>query len=235
MEDFTLKPVGGTGVLACFGSEVSEETNARVMALAAALAAQPPAGMVETVPSFASLLVRYDPLLTGYGAMCDAVRAAAGRCTQSEARSGRLVEVPVCYGGEYGPDLPFIAQHAGLTEKEVIALHSGRDYRIYMLGFLPGFPYLGGLDERLHTPRLQNPRTKIPAGSVGIGGKQTGIYPLASPGGWQLLGRTPLRLFNPEAGGALPYQAGDSIRFVPITEAEYESIARTQGAGGESA
>lgn len=235
MKDFTLKPAGGSAALACFGTQISEETNACVMALAAALAEHSPEGMVETVPSFAALLVRYDPLRTDFAAISAAIRAAAQGATQGAARTGRLVEVPVCYGGKYGEDLPFIAQHAGLSEQEVIALHSGRDYRIYMLGFLPGFPYLGGMDERLFTPRLQNPRTKIPAGSVGIGGKQTGIYPLASPGGWQLLGRTPLRLFAPERGGELPYQAGDLIRFVPISEAEYLRIAREQGTGGDGA
>ena len=133
------------------------------------------------------------------------------------------------YGGEFGPDLPFVARHAGLTEQEVIALHTGRDYRIYMLGFLPGFPYLGGLDERLFTPRLGTPRTAIPAGSVGIGGEQTGIYPIASPGGWQLIGRTPLKLFDP-AAGTLPYAAGDRIRFTPITKAEFNALAQKEGA-----
>ena len=123
----------------------------------------------------------------------------------------------------------FVARHAGLTEQEVIALHTGRDYRIYMLGFLPGFPYLGGLDERLFTPRLGTPRTAIPAGSVGIGGEQTGIYPIASPGGWQLIGRTPLKLFDP-AAGTLPYAAGDRIRFTPITKAEFNALAQKEGA-----
>ena len=231
----TIKPVGGCGVLACFGTVISEDVNAAVMALDAALAAAPPAGFVEAVPAFASLLVRYDPLAADYDTVADAVRRALDACDTAAAASatGRRVEIPVCYGGKYGEDLPFIASHAHLTEREVINLHAGRDYRIYMLGFLPGFPYLGGLDERLFTPRLQNPRTKIPAGSVGIGGKQTGIYPLASPGGWQLLGRTPLRLFSPEAGGKLPYAAGDTIHFVPISEDDYARIAREQG--GEEA
>lgn len=229
MSDFTLKPVGGSAVLACFGTEISDDINARVMALAAALAQAEPEGIIETVPSFAALLVRFDPLRTGHAAVEAAVRSAAAGCASAAARTGRLVEIPVCYGGKYGADLPFIASHAGLSEAQVVALHSGRDYRIYMLGFLPGFPYLGGLDERIYTPRLPNPRTKIPAGSVGIGGKQTGIYPIASPGGWQLLGRTPLRLFSPENGGALPYEAGDTIRFVPVSEAEYARIAREQG------
>ncbi|MFI3168334.1 MAG: 5-oxoprolinase subunit PxpB [Faecalibacterium sp.] len=216
MQSVSIKAVGASGLLVCFGAAVEESINAKVMALAATLAARPILGMGETVPSFASLLVYYNPLLTDYPTMKAAVEHAIAAMGEVAAATGKTVEIPVCYGGKYGEDLAFIAQHAGLSEAEVIALHSAQPYRIYMLGFLPGFPYLGGLDERLHTPRLANPRTKIPAGSVGIGGQQTGIYPMASPGGWQLLGRTPLRLFAPEKGGKLPYLAGDSIRFVPI-------------------
>ena len=134
-----------------------------------------------------------------------------------------VVEIPVCYGGSYGEDLKDVAAHAGLTEEEVIKLHSSVDYNIYMLGFLPGFPYLGGLDPKLFTPRLDNPRTKIPEGSVGIGGEQTGIYPLESPGGWRLIGRTPLKLYDPDREQPFLYQAGDYIRFVPITAEEYEA------------
>ena len=134
-----------------------------------------------------------------------------------------VVEIPVFYGGSYGEDLKDVAAHAGLTEEEVIKLHSSVDYNIYMLGFLPGFPYLGGLDPKLFTPRLDNPRTKIPEGSVGIGGEQTGIYPLESPGGWRLIGRTPLKLYDPDREQPFLYQAGDYIRFVPITAEEYEA------------
>ena len=171
----------------------------------------------------------YDPLVTEYDAVAAAVQnLAQAPDSDTAAGEGRLVEIPVCYGGTFGPDLPFVAEHAGLTEKEVIELHAGREYRIYMLGFLPGFPYLGGLDERLFTPRLAAPRTAIPAGSVGIGGEQTGVYPIASPGGWQLIGRTPLKLFDPSAG-RLPYAAGDRIRFCPITQDEFDAIARKEG------
>lgn len=144
---------------------------------------------------------------------------------------GKIVEIPVCYGGTYGEDLAFVAEHGGLTEREAISLHCRRDYRIYMLGFLPGFPYLGGLDERLCTPRLDSPRIRIPAGSVGIGGSQTGIYPIQSPGGWRLIGRTPLTLFCSSGDFSLPYRAGDFIRFVPIDETEYERIRQEQKAG----
>lgn len=183
----------------------------------------------ETVPAYASLLVYYDPLRTDF----DGVRRLLERLLSDETGraggQGRLIEIPVCYGGIYGEDLPFVAEHAGLTEEEVIRIHSGCEYRIYMLGFLPGFPYLGGLDERLATPRLARPRTEIPVGSVGIGGAQTGIYPIASPGGWRLIGRTPLRLFRPEENGHLPYEAGDRIRFVPIGAEEYERLREREG------
>lgn len=145
------------------------------------------------------------------------------------ARSGvgrgeESFNIPVCYGGEFGEDIAFVASHAGLTEQEVIDIHTGRDYLIFMLGFLPGFAYLGDMDKRLHTPRLSNPRTSIPAGSVGIGGEQTGIYPLASPGGWQLIGRTPVKPYDPTRADPILYRAGDYIRFFAVDEQEYRRI-----------
>lgn len=206
---------GITGLLCEFESQVSEETNAKVAALCQAVRDANVKGITELVPAYCSLLVQYDPLQTSFEALEALLKGAAVDAEKAgEARQSRIVEIPVHYGGEYGPDLSFVAQHAGLTEAEVIRLHSSRDYRIYMIGFLPGFPYLGGLDERLYTPRLEVPRTRIPAGSVGIGGQQTGIYPLESPGGWQLIGRTELTLFDP----ARPplYAAGDTIRFIPV-------------------
>jgi KipI family sensor histidine kinase inhibitor len=139
-------------------------------------------------------------------------------------RKKKVYEIPVCYGGAYGPDIETIASHAGLSVEEVIRIHASRDYLIYMLGFLPGFCYLGGLDERIHTPRLSNPRIKISAGSVGIGGSQTGIYPLDSPGGWQLMGMTPVKTYDPSRDTPILVEAGDYIRFVPIDEAEFQRI-----------
>lgn len=227
--DIDIRPVGACGVLAVLGSRISEENGARVAALEQAVRRAHIAGVTETVPAFASLLVRYDPLCADYDGVSAALRTLAGELTAEGAQAGRTVDVPVCYGGTYGEDLPAVARHAGLSEEEVIRLHSGRTYRIYMLGFLPGFPYLGGLDERLFTPRLPSPRTRIPAGSVGIGGEQTGIYPMESPGGWQLIGRTPLCLFAP--GRDLPYAAGDSIRFVPIDAREFERLAAREREG----
>lgn len=229
MLPFTVCPVGDTGLLVSFEQRIAQSVGAAVAALNARVAAAAIPGVVETVPAFATLLIFYDPLVTEYDAVAAAVqKLAQAPGSDTAAEEGRLVEIPVCYGGTFGPDLPFVAEHAGLTEKEVIELHAGREYRIYMLGFLPGFPYLGGLDERLFTPRLASPRTAIPAGSVGIGGEQTGVYPIASPGGWQLIGRTPLKLFDPSVG-RLPYAAGDRIRFCPITQGEFDAIAQKEG------
>ena len=151
--------------------------------------------------------------------------------TESLDTVRRVFEIPVCYGGEYGPDLGIIAKNAGLSEREVIDIHTSCDYLIYMLGFLPGFCYLGGLDERIHTPRLKTPRLKIPAGSVGIGGSQTGIYPMESPGGWNLMGMTPVRTYDPERDVPILVQAGDYIRFVEIDEAEFSRINKAVEAG----
>ena len=227
--EIDIRPAGACGALAVLGDQICETTGARVAALDHAVCRARIAGVTETVPAFASLLVRYDPLRTDFDAVSEALRRLAGNIAAGNTQAGRTVDVPVCYGGAYGEDLPVVARHAGLSEEEVIRLHSGRTYRIYMLGFLPGFPYLGGLDERLFTPRRETPRTRIPAGSVGIGGQQTGIYPMESPGGWQLIGRTPLCLFAP--GRTLPYAAGDSIRFVPIDECEFARIAAQEREG----
>ena len=229
MLPFTMHPVGDSALLAAFTQRIAPEIGAAVAALNARVQAAEIPGVGETVPAFASLMITYDPLVTDYETVAAALQKLAEvPDAGGTAESGKLVTIPVCYGGDFGPDLPCVAKHAGLTEQEVIALHAGRDYRIYMLGFLPGFPYLGGLDERLFTPRLPTPRTAIPAGAVGIGGEQTGIYPIASPGGWQLIGRTPLKLFDP-AAGTLPYAAGDSIRFTPITRAEFDALAQKEG------
>lgn len=223
-----LKPVGDKAVLLEFGDQIDETVNQLVMQAGRRIEAAAIDGVQEMVPAFTSLLVCYDPLVTDNQKLADQIYPLVSGIEAGTAQTGRVVEIPVCYGGIYGEDLAFVAEHAGLSEEEVVKIHSGRDYRIYMLGFLPGFPYLGGMDERIFTPRLSNPRTKIPAGSVGIGGEQTGIYPMESPGGWQLIGRTPLKLFDPEQGGKRLYEAGDTIRFVPISPEEYKKIQEEQ-------
>ena len=157
--------------------------------------------------------------------MKEALSRLEGRLSEECLSEPEVIEIPVYYGGTCGPDLAFVAEHAGVSEEDAIALHSRVEYPIYMIGFAPGFCYLGGLDERLITPRLETPRTMVEAGSVGIANAQTGMYPSASPGGWQLIGRTPLRLFAPEREKPFLYQPGDRIRFVPISEDEYRQIA----------
>ena len=223
-----IRAVGDRAVLAELGDSINESVNRRVMELNKIVRSSEQEGIMETVPAFCSLLVYYDPLVTDFSAVSRFLWNLSVSAPELREQSGALVEIPVCYGGSFGPDLAFVAKHGNLKEEEVIRIHSGRDYRIYMLGFLPGFPYLGGMDERIATPRLNVPRTLIPAGSVGIGGEQTGIYPMDSPGGWQLIGRTPLRLFDPQNGQKRLYEAGDTIRFVPISLREFEKISRTQ-------
>lgn len=222
---------GDSAITVEFGNEISAEINACVHALDKALHKKNILGIVETVPTFRSLLIIYDPCITGGEKLKAKITKLCGDLEASSEGRKRIIEIPVLYGGEYGEDLKDVAEINKLTEDEVVKIHSGTDYLIYMLGFLPGFAYLGGLDPRLHTPRLDSPRTCIPAGSVGIGGAQTGVYPLASPGGWQLLGRTPVSVFDRQRQEPILYRAGDLVHFVPISPAEYEEIARAVAAG----
>lgn len=224
MEPVKILPAGDSALCVEFGNTISEESNGRVMALEAAVQAAKIPGIVETVPTYRSLLVCYDPCAIQYKKLTRLLTRLAHRCGAASATLGRVVEIPVCYGGAYGEDLADVAEHAGLTAEEVVRLHSSRDYRIFMLGFLPGFAYLGGMDKRLATPRLKQPRTRIPAGSVAIGGEQTGIYPMASPGGWRLIGMTPVKAYDPDREEPILYRAGDFIRFVPISEEQYREI-----------
>lgn len=231
MEKTKILTAGDSSLLIEFGKEISPEINARITAVVRMMKAQQIEGMVDMIPSFCALLINYDPRVISYGAIKERIEKLLELDVETEESETRIFEIPVCYGGEYGPDLENIAKLAGLTVQEVIDIHSSRDYLIYMLGFLPGFSYLGGLDERIHTPRLANPRLKIRAGSVGIGGSQTGIYPLDSPGGWQLLGLTPVKTYDPDREVPILFEAGDYIRFVPVTEDEYQEIKAQVDAG----
>ena len=231
MNEIKICTAGDSSLLIEFGQEISPEINAQITALVRMIRAQHIEGVTDMIPAFASLLINYDPRVVSYAGLRARMEKLLKLEIGGEASESRIFEIPVCYGGEYGPDLQNIADHAGLTPEEVIKIHSSEDYLIYMLGFLPGFSYLGGLDERIHTPRLANPRIRIPAGSVGIGGSQTGIYPLDSPGGWQLLGMTPVKTYDPGREVPILFEAGDYIRFVPVTEEEYLEIKKQVDAG----
>ncbi|MGT2667047.1 5-oxoprolinase subunit PxpB [Streptococcus rifensis] len=232
---FTIKTAGDSAVLLTFEQVISPDINHQMKSFLFLLKEQPISGIIDIIPAFASLLISYDPRVITFAKLKNRLLALQDAKVSLANAGKRIFEIPVCYGGDYGPDLSFVAQNAGLTEEDVIAIHSSQDYLIYMLGFLPGFPYLGGLDDRIHTPRLDNPRLAIPAGSVGIGGSQTGIYPLESPGGWQLIGRTPVETYQPNRQVPILFEAGDYIRFKAVSEEEYGNILTAVKAGNYQA
>jgi KipI family sensor histidine kinase inhibitor len=206
------------------GDGISREVNDRVVALGRALAGLP--GLVAVVPTYRSLFVQYDPWEISYESLRTEVelRLARSRAGGHGRRTGAVRELPVCYHPRVAPDLEKVARLHGLSPGEVADVHAAPAYRVYMLGFTPGFLFLGGLDRRLHTPRLPEPRARVPAGSVGIAGAQTGAYAIASPGGWRLIGRTPLRLFDPGRTPPSAAEPGDTVRFVPISLDEYRRL-----------
>lgn len=216
---------GDCSIVVEFGNEISDEINERITGFYQGVKSNRIAGVTEAIPTFRSVLLNYDPRIISYKQLVSEVTSRLANVKTHGRGAKRIVEIPVCYGGEYGPDLSFVAEHAGLSEQEVIDIHTSKEYLIYMLGFQPGFPYLGGLDPRLFTPRLTSPRVQIPAGSVGIGGEQTGLYPVASPAGWQIIGTTPVKAYNPYRNPTIPYEAGDYIHFYPITADQFKEIA----------
>lgn len=217
---------GDTSLSAEFGNEISETINAQIRAFTIALEKSDFSGIVELVPTYRSCMIHYDPGAISYAALVKRLEALIGGLDAIEIPPSDVLEVPVLYGGEeMGPDLAFVAEHAGLSEREVIDLHTSTEYLIYMLGFTPGFTYLGGMSAKLETPRLKQPRVKIPAGSVGIAGKQTGVYPIDSPGGWQLIGRTPVKMYDPNRETPILPKAGQYIKFRAIERTEYDEIA----------
>ena len=224
MQNIKILTAGDASLLVEFGKEINPEINRKIAATVQLMREQHIEGVVDVIPAFCSLLINYDPRVIGYEEIKSRIKDLLRLEIKAANEKKKIFEIPVCYGGEFGPDIATIAEHAGLTEQEVIEIHSSRDYLIYMLGFLPGFCYLGGLDERIFTPRLASPRIKIDAGSVGIGGSQTGIYPLDSPGGWQLMGKTPVKTYDPDRDVTILVEAGDYIRFVPINEEEFYRI-----------
>lgn len=217
---------GDCAVTLQIGNEISEQVNREVVNALAAIRRADISGVCELVPTYTSICIHYDPEVLSYEALRNALKLVKMDPIEEKSdQEERIVEIPVCYGGEYGPDLEFVAEHNGLTAEEVVRRHSNGQYLVYMLGFLPGFAYMGGMDKTIACPRLISPRTKIPAGSVGIAGAQTGIYPLSSPGGWQLIGRTPLKMFAIDGEQTtFALSAGDRVRFVPITEEVFREM-----------
>lgn len=224
MDDVRILTVGDCAVSVEFGQEISLDINHKVMALKLVLEREAILGIEEMIPTYCSLLIQYDPLELRYGQLRDKLEALVGQLDTAEMPPKQVVEIPVAYGGEFGPDLAEVASCHNMTEAEVIQLHSAPEYPIYMLGFVAGFPYLGGMDKSLATPRKASPRLKIAAGSVGIAGEQTGIYSVESPGGWQIIGRTPLKLYDVNRQEPVLLQAGQYIKFKPITEEEFRAI-----------
>ena len=218
---------GDSCLIVEFGNSIDMEINARVQALRDAIERNPFRGLIETVPTYRSLAVCFDPLIVpdGLDKLLLNLSEAAENTNSAGDEKRKLLIVPACYEGEFAADIEKVAAKAGITTDEVIRRHSANDCYCYMLGFVPGFPYLGGMDPSLETPRLKEPREKIPGSSVGIAGKQTGIYPIDSPGGWNLIGKTSLRMFDPARNPAIFLEAGMWVRFVPIGAVEFERMA----------
>jgi inhibitor of KinA len=209
-----IVPLGDSALLVQLGDEIDITINQRVHALAALINISHLSGVIETVPAYSTLLVHYDPLILTNAEIHNWVGEKLDHTQDVSLRKPRQVEVPVRYGGEYGVDLQFVADYHRLEVEDVIRIHSGQTYIVYMMGFTPGFPYMGKLNDAIVTPRLETPRTLVPAGTVAIAGAQTGIYPMDSPGGWRLIGYTALRLFDPNAESPFLFSPGDEVRFI---------------------
>ena len=226
----TISPVGDCAISIDFGQVIDPKINRHIRQTIERIQALQLDGIIELVPTYCALLVQYDAMLYSYADMCNIIEPMLSESvTDNDNETVTVIEIPTVYGGEFGPDLGFVASHNNLSEEEVIAIHSGTDYLVYMLGFIPGFTYLGGMDPRIATPRLSSPRTLIPAGSVGIAGEQTGTYPSDSPGGWQIIGRTPVTMYDMSKEQAALLSAGDYVRYVPIDEQEYNRIKTLGG------
>lgn len=227
MTEWSIETLAEDALIVHFGDRIDEATNARVQAAAEALRAARLRAVTDIAPAYASVLLRFDPLVARETLVKAVAMALGSRLHRDHehapaaTRMARIVDIPVCYGGDYGEDLVAVAQQAGLAREEVIARHAEREYTVAMLGFAPGFPYLLGLDPALHVPRRANPRTRVPAGSVAIGGAQTGVYPSGLPGGWNLIGRTPLRLFDARRDPPALLAPGDRVRFRAIDAGEF--------------
>ena len=218
---------GDSALVIEFGNEISVDINKKIRKMMDDIKKENIDGIVELVPTYCSLLINYDVLKIDYNTLVEKLKTFLNNNLETaEGEEVTLIEIPTLYNDEVGPDLSYVAEHNKLSKEEVIKIHTGTDYLVYMLGFMPGFTYLGGMSEKIATPRLESPRLQIYPGSVGIAGKQTGMYPSMSPGGWRIIGRTPLKLYNPNSETPVYISSGDYIRYVSISEEEYNNILK---------
>ena len=209
-----IVPLGDSALLIQMGDEIDLAINQRVHALAALINASPLPGVIETVPAYGTLLVHYNPVLLSFVRIKNYLHEKLAQVHDNITRKRKQVEVPVKYGGEQGIDLESVARHCQLQVEDIIRIHTEKIYTVFMMGFTPGFPYMGKLNDAIIMPRLEMPRTRVPAGTVAIAGSQTGIYSIDSPGGWQLIGWTPLQLFDPESDLPFLFSPGDEVKFI---------------------
>lgn len=221
-----FQPASDQSLLVYFGHEITPRANEQVRKLVLLLGVEPIAAVRNLHPAYCSLLIKFDPLCIDHDALRAALRKYVGRLAKVDLPPPRTVEIPVCYGEEFGPDLAELCKLRGLSAEEAIQLHSAAPYTVYFLGFVPGFAYLGDLPSRLFMPRLASPRKAVPAGSVAIAANQTGVYPFATPGGWRLIGRTPLQIFQPDHSDLSLLTIGDRARFVPIARERFAELQR---------
>ncbi|WP_449619909.1 5-oxoprolinase subunit PxpB [Robertmurraya sp. Marseille-Q9965] len=221
-------PLGDQAVIMEFGKVINLTIHKHVQLVSHYLEEYPPDWIIEFTPAFTTITVFYNPVVLFYEEVCQELSHLLTNINWLEPDEYRIIEIPVCYGGDFGPDLNDVAKINDLTTDEVINIHSTGEYIVYMIGFAPGFPYLGGMSKKIATPRKDTPRLKIPVRSVGIAGMQTGIYPIETPGGWQIIGRTPLELFLPNHEIPSLLRAGDRIRFTPISMERYKEMEQTR-------
>ncbi len=230
MSDYRIVPAGDSALIVEFEERIDPVVNARAIALAESIEAGRIAGVRDIVPTYRSVAVFFDPLRTDYDALTARVEHAAGERPTSVLSPREPIRIPVCYGGDLGPDLAIVAAFAQVSEDEVVRLHTAGTYRVFMLGFVAGFAYMGTVDPRIAAPRHATPRVRVPIGTVGIAGVQTGIYPAETPGGWQLVGRTPVKPFDPARTEPFLFKAGDQVRFHAIDRAQFDAWERRAGA-----
>ena len=223
-----FSPLGDNAVRMQFGNDISKDINTHIRKMSLLLEKTRIDGVIEWTPTYTCITVFYNPLKIDFKELCKTLEKLQQKTETEKLPPPREIVIPTCYGGKYGPDLENVAKTNNLTIDEVIKIHSSPEYLVYMLGFSPGFPYLGGMDKRIATPRLSTPRKLVEAGSVGIADIQTGIYSIDSPGGWQIIGKTPLKLFDTTKEIPFLLNAGDILRFMPITEDEFEKTEREQ-------